>query len=240
MKFKKIVGFGDSWIWGDELLDPALIDHQWAHPVLKENIPYREGKCFLGLLGQHYGVPVENFGLPGGSLQSSVWTYLWWLEHEQLDPTDCLVIVGHTSADRESFYNPAHVGFTNDPRWNKFVHSSWVHSGSNSITKDWSAMIKQHTTLTSCSELAKLNYLQTVKFFEGQDSINQNTIQLCTIQPPVLTTASNLIWPDSSLSSMIENQYSLQAENGHPNELGHEFIRDQLILQLNRVILTRC
>jgi len=25
MKYKKIVGFGDSWMYGDELLDPELI-----------------------------------------------------------------------------------------------------------------------------------------------------------------------------------------------------------------------
>ena len=26
MKFKKIVGFGDSWMWGDELFDPNLTE----------------------------------------------------------------------------------------------------------------------------------------------------------------------------------------------------------------------
>ena len=36
MKFKKIVGFGDSWIWGDELMDPALINHPQAHPVIQK------------------------------------------------------------------------------------------------------------------------------------------------------------------------------------------------------------
>jgi len=237
MKFKKIVGFGDSWIWGDELLDPALVNHPYAHPVMHQNTHYRESRCFLGLLGQHYSVPVENFGLPGGSLQSAIWTYLWWSEHEQLDLTDCLVVVGHTSADRESFYNPNHNSFADEPSWNKFVHSSWVHSRSQSIAHEWNDMIKQYTLLTASTELSNLNYLQTVKFFEGQHALFKNVIQLCTIQPPVVTVAENLIWNDSSLSSQLGNNYRLLAEHGHPNEHGHEVIRDHLIPELERVIL---
>ena len=38
MKFKKIVGFGDSWIWGDELLDPALVNHPQAHPFCLKTV----------------------------------------------------------------------------------------------------------------------------------------------------------------------------------------------------------
>ena len=64
-KIKKIVGFGDSWIYGDELLDPKLVEQdQEAHSCWSQNVDYRETNCFLGLLGQNYDVPVENFGIP--------------------------------------------------------------------------------------------------------------------------------------------------------------------------------
>ena len=53
-------------MWGDELFDPNLKDIENPHPVMMENTPYRESNCFLGLLGKHYGVPTENFGIPGG------------------------------------------------------------------------------------------------------------------------------------------------------------------------------
>ena len=33
MKYKKIVGFGDSWMWGDELFDPSLHGIENPHPV---------------------------------------------------------------------------------------------------------------------------------------------------------------------------------------------------------------
>jgi hypothetical protein len=129
MKFKKIVGFGDSWMYGDELLDPALAKSDpEAHTCWVQNVEYRESHCFLGLLGQHYGVPTENFGIPGGSLESTEWTWLWWIDHEPA-PQDCLVVIFLTESNRASFYNPNHVHYSNDPPWNKFVHSTWVHFG---------------------------------------------------------------------------------------------------------------
>ena len=237
MKFKKIVGFGDSWVWGDELIDPKLLDHPDVHPVLVENTEYREKHCFLGLLGKHYDLPVENFGIAGGSLQSSIWTYLWWLEHEQLDPEECLVIVGLTEANRETFYNPNHVSYGNDPEWNRFIHSAWVHSGASNISSQWSNMVKTHMVLTSCSELQRLNYRQSVMFFEGQyNSLSHNVLQFNTIHPPLTAVAANLIWPAVGLRSLVDDR-ALLAKHGHPNERGHEVIRDRLIPEIERVIL---
>lgn len=241
MKFKKIVGFGDSWIWGDELLDPALVNHPQAHPVMHENNAYRESHCFLGLVGQHYGVPVENFGINGGSLQSSIWNYLWWLEHEQLDPGDCLVLVGHTGAHRTSFYNPNHVSYYGDPLWNRYVHSQWIHSGFEEEDRTWTQMVKAHTVLTDCDQLHRLNYQQSLRFFEGQyHSLNRNIMQFCTIQAPMIAQACNLAWPDGSLNSFIYPNEHLMAPNGHPNEIGHQLLRNLLIEQIESVILAKC
>lgn len=238
MKFKKIVGFGDSWIWGDELMDPVLLNHPHAHPVIHENTAYRESHCFLGLVGEHYGVPVENFGINGGSLQSSIWTYLWWLEHEQLDPRDCLILVGHTDANRASFYNPRHVSYGDDPEWNRYVHSQWIHSGFEEEDRTWTQMVKAHTVLTDCEQLHQLNYKQSLRFFEGQHHVlNRNIVQFSTIQAPMTAAADNLIWPDQSLNSFIYPNQLLMAPHGHPNERGHAVIRDCLIPQLQHVIL---
>ena len=238
MRFKKIVGFGDSWIWGDELLDPLLADRPDAHPVLVENTLYRESKCFLGLLGNHYKIPVENFGIAGGSMQSAVWTYMWWLENEKLDPRDCLILVGHTDANRTSFYNPAHVSYPNDPPWNRFIHSAWVHNGSNSVSRDWETMVKLNMVLTDCRASSKLNYQQNLLFYEGQHhALSKNILQFCTIGYPEIISASNLAWTDSSLKSLLGNHREWLAPCGHPNELGHEELCNILINQINRVIL---
>jgi hypothetical protein len=241
MKFKKIVGFGDSWMWGDELLDPALHNHPDRHPVLVENTEYRESRCFLGQLGKHYGVPTENFGWPGGSQQSALWCYLWWLDHEP-EVQDCLVLVGHTDANRTSFYNPNHVSYANDPPWNRFVHSSWVHSGGGSFQDDWVKMVKLHMVLTESHQLDRLTYQQSVLFFEGQHQINQNLLQFNVMPPPIKMHQASLLWPDRSVSTVLQrlSRRDIFAEGGHPNEVGHELIRDLLITEIDRAILAKC
>lgn len=236
MKFNRIVGFGDSWMWGDELLDPALHDHPRAHPVLVENTQYRESQCFLGLLGQHYSVPVENFGIAGGSLQSAIWCYLWWLNNS-VDVENTLVLVGHTDAGRQSFYNPQHMTYPNDPPWNKFVHSSWVHSGNSSATSEWNNMVKSHMVLTDCVEFEKLNYQQAVLFFDGQAAARHgNLLQFCVARPPMVLAAPSLMWPDQAVGTFLSGNLH-QKPHGHPNESGHVVIRDHLIKQIEDVIL---
>jgi len=237
MKYKKIVGFGDSWMWGDELLNPALVNHKYAHPTLVENTPYRESHCFLGLLGKHYDVPAENYGIPGGSQQSAIWTYLWWLDHEQLDPAECLILVGHTDSNRNTFYNPRHKSYNNDPGWNRFIHSAWANNGHGNIDQEWIDMVKLHTVLTTCTQSMQLTYQQTVKFFEGQYHVLAcNVLQFCTLPPPMLMSACNLLWSDRNIGSFLTKPDHFKPLR-HPNELGHAVIRDHLILEIERVIL---
>jgi hypothetical protein len=235
MKFKKIVGFGDSWMYGDELLDPVLIQQRSdAHSCWHQNDSYRTSHNFLGLLGNHYGVPVENFGIPGGSMQSSIWTFQWWLDHEP-DPDSCLVLVGHTDSDRMSFYNPNHKHYANDPPWNKFIHSTWVQYGSSVVPEDFRSMVKQQLVLTNCSELARLNHMQTVLCFDGIASRKHIPIMQFHIMP-----ADNRldlpteIWPGFSTTMWFRDHPGNQKRElimpgGHPNEIGHKMIADKLI-----------
>jgi hypothetical protein len=243
MTIRKIVGFGDSWMYGDELLDPALIEqHADAHSCWTQNVEYREHHCFLGQLGQHYQLPTENFGIPGGSLQSSIWTYLWWLEHEP-NPEQCLVLVGHTDHDRITHYNPNHVHYSNDPPWNKFVHSSWVRHGSSVISEPFRNMIKQQVVLTSCPELNQLNYLQTVMFFDGIAARrNIPTLQFHVMPAETTLDLPTMIWPDFSLTMWFRDHPGNQNRElimpgGHPNETGHQMVANKLISEIDRAIL---
>ena len=235
MKFKKIVGFGDSWMYGDELLDPELSrQHKDAHTCWHQNDPYRTTHNFLGLLGKHYSVPVENFGVPGGSMQSSIWTFLWWLDHEP-NPEECLVLVGHTDSDRLTHYNPNHVSFGNDPPWNKFVHSTWVEYGSTVVPEPFRDMIKRQLVLTNCSELARLNYQQTVLFFDGVAGRKRIPLMQFHIMPAdVKMDLPTIIWPGFSTTMWFRDMPGNQRREmimpgGHPNEDGHVLVADKLI-----------
>lgn len=244
MKFKKIVAFGDSWIWGDELFNPALADHPYAHPVLMENTPYRESHCFLGQLGQHYNLPTENFGIAGGSLQSTIWTYLWWQRHETTPIDECIVLVGLTDPNRMSFYDPNHKSYANDPPWQRFVHSAWVWSGATCYTEQWSDTVKQLFVLTDCASQNQLNYEQTVWFFEGQSAINgNNVLQFNTLNCVFEVSAKTMIWANTSLDGVIRSQINpteLLCPNRHPNEKGHRLLADHLISYIDSCIINGC
>ena len=233
MKYKKIVGFGDSWMYGDELLDPLLVQqHSNAHSCWIQNDTYRNNHNFLGLIGKQYNVPVENFGIPGGSMQSSIWTFQWWLDHEP-NPEQCLVLVGHTDSDRLSFYNPNHVSYSNDPPWNKFIHSTWVKFGSSVVPTEFQTMIKQQLVLTNCAELSRLNYQQTVMFFDGVAGRKNIPMMQFHVMPTRFSVdLPTMTWPDFAIAPWIDNhpnKHELLKSGGHPNETGHKMIAEKLI-----------
>lgn len=237
MQFKKIVGFGDSWMYGDELVDPEYLSaNPTGHYSDEQNFPYRLKNCFLGQLGQHYNVPIENFGIPGGSLGSTMWTFQWWLDHETLPLEDCLVLVALTNADRITHYNPNHVHYSDDPPWNKFVHSTWVNFGSSVVPDSYAQMIKSQIVLTDCRELSQINYQQAVLFFDGVSARNNLSTVQFNIMPAerLVMNTPTLPEPDFCWTLWFRDhpqnqQRELICKDGHPNEIGHSLIRDHLI-----------
>jgi hypothetical protein len=235
MQFKKIVGFGDSWVWGDELFDPALLEaYPLADPFLIHNTKYRESNCFLGRLGKHYSVPVENFGIAGGSLQSTIWTFLWWLNHEP-DPSSCLILIGLTNSYRFSYYNPKHVVYDNDPPWNRFVHSAWPRESK------FQELIKQQTVLTDCKELHQLNFQQAVLTFDGIAARQiLNLIQFKIFPEPRLPyyIPPTLIDSEDDLKTWLDGQGQQYLKpRRHPNENGHDLISQRLISRIDSCII---
>jgi hypothetical protein len=228
VKFNRIAAFGDSWVWGDELVDPT---NSKLAPYSVENTNYRESHCFAGVIARHYDVPVENFAIPGGSLQSTIWNYLWWLNN-RTDHESTLILVGLTDAGRMSYYNPEHVVYANDAPWNRYVHSVWIHAP-ECYTDEWVTMVKSNIGLTSSPETSAMNYLQTVLFFAGRPNVMQfNTINTLPIAAP-----KSLLWPDQSLRSMLAGYTNCWAAKKHPNEQGHQIIADLLISHIDSSII---
>ena len=76
---KQIVGFGCSWIHGDE------VNHPTAEPGSREHRVYREQNCTFGQLSKLLGVKYDsarviNRGVSGGSLQSTHWEFSHWMQ----------------------------------------------------------------------------------------------------------------------------------------------------------------
>lgn len=241
MQFKKIVGFGDSWMYGDELLDPAYLSkNPNGHYSDEQNFPYRLKHCFLGQLGQHYGIPTENFGIPGGSLGSTMWTFQWWLDNETVPLDECLVLIALTNADRITHYNPNHVHYSDDPPWNKFVHSTWVNFGSSVVPDPYAQMIKSQIVLTDCRELSRLNYQQAVLFFDGVAARNNLNMIQFNIMPAERLVPNTPTLPEPGFCWTLwfrdhpgNQKRELICKDGHPNEIGHSLIRDHLISHID-------
>jgi len=238
LNIKKLAVFGDSWIYGDELVDPT---HPEWECCFTQNDDYRLSHCFSGLIADKLGVPYENYGHPGASLQSTIWSFLWFLENT--DWTDTLCLVGLTGSDRQTWYNPDHVSYSNDPAWNKFVHSTWVNFGSSVIPEEWQQFGKQYLTLSHCDELSKLNYQQAVYFFDGiSKTKNIPLLQFNLYNPGTsLNGIETLEWPDQNLQEILlarPDSKQIHALGHHPNEQGHQILSEMLYSQINDVILT--
>jgi hypothetical protein len=241
MKFKKIVGFGDSWMYGDELLDPNLV--QGSNSCDSQNEPYRLKYCFLGQLGEHYGVPTENYGFPGSSLQSMLWTFQWWLNNEP-NPLDCLVLVGLTNSERISHYDPNRKHRPGNQPWNNFVHSTWLDIDNSDISNDFVIMAKQHLVLTTCPEFFLLNYQQSVLMFDGIAARRNIPMIQFHIRAGkcLMPHCPTLVCPDFSFFEFFQGMPNDQKKQmikpkRHPTEVGHTLIRDRLISQIDSCIM---
>jgi hypothetical protein len=96
-------------------------------------------------------------------------------------------------------------------------------------------MVKQQLVLTNCPELARLNHMQTLMFFDGVAARKHIPMMQFHIMP-----ADNRldlpteIWPGFSTTMWFRDhpdnqQRELIMPGGHPNEIGHEMIANKLI-----------
>jgi len=234
----KLAVFGDSWIWGDELIDP---DHPEWECCFTQNNSYRLQNCFSGQIAQHYNCEYENYGHPGASLQSTVWTMLWWLQQD-IKHEDYVVLVGLTAADRQSWYNPDHVSYSNDPPWNKYIHSTWINFGSSVVPDEWRKLGKDYLTLSHCDELSQYNYQQAVYFFDGiAKTKNLQLAQFNLYESPLKLNVETLWWPFENMQRYLYQQPKsdeLHKPGHHPNEKGHQIVSKRLITNIDQYILT--
>ena len=239
MNIKKLAVFGDSWVYGDELIDPTLETQECCSHL---NTDYRLSHCFSGLLAKELGVPYENYGIPGGSLQSTIWTFLWFLENTDWSDTVC--VIGLTSPDRQSWFNPEHEHMgDDDPEWNKLIHSTWVDFGSDSVPKVWQDFGKQYLTLCHDRQLSLYNYQQAVYFFDGIAKTKNIPLVQFNLYGPrtVISGCDTLLWPEQNMQKKLferPDAKQIYAPQQHPNEIGHQIISKDLLPEVNRAILT--
>lgn len=235
---KKLVAFGCSFTYGDELLDPNLpLD---THCCDSSNDDYRNNHCYAGIIAKHYNMEFINTAFPGASLEAMRYA-AWWIK-ENIEIQECLFVVGYTNPSRHSFFvaeRAHHIDeYMNyyperpDPPWNMFYHNTWLPFDGNKNTP-WHEMHKLWLNHSYHEQYDKFNLDQTIGYF---NSFNVPTVNMMTN-----------IHGMSNLGSNVKNHCGfnlhecLSADDfcpkRHPNEKGHQKIAQRLIEYIDRVKL---
>jgi len=247
---KKLVSFGCSWTYGDELIDPALED-QGIPAYDRRNEAYRTANAFPGLIAKHYGLDHTNMAYPGASLRSMTWHFNWWIDNtpaQELEET--LVLVGLTDESRMSWYNPYHQiqeGESDERTLQRqYIHSTWLKEAidikDEPYQNEWRELYKMYMTLSDCQNARKLNYSDAVRLFDGSAArynipMLQFNVMASTREPklPTLLDSSSLMEILVIRDKPRKSPLFMPAK--HPNEKGHQLIADYLIEKLDSAIM---
>ncbi len=109
-----LVGCGDSWTWGTELVDPSTcpdpLKYNFDLQHLPINVEYREQHRYLKLFADSIGAEsIVDLSQGGCSNDTIVRTLLYWLgDNDYLkgrDTSNLFVSIGWTNPERKDFYN---------------------------------------------------------------------------------------------------------------------------------------
>ena len=217
----RIVGFGCSWIHGDE------IEHPTAEPGSPDARTYQEQNCTFGQLSKLLGIPyssarVVNRGISGGSLQSTQWEFSNWM-HRNAPGSDTLVIVGLTEASRMSWWNGPN---RNSKYGGRYMHNHWIHPG-----HPWEDFVKFYYANSDEHKLWSLNYWTTVTFIHNYCSVHGIPLFMFNVFPAPcdMLEVSDRSWNARGYMHSIQNKEGdVLAPGKHPNEKGSIILAERL------------
>ena len=100
----KLVTFGDSWVWGDELEPNKKLTHDGIEYDNNYNI-YRHQNNIGGVINKNYNFDSYiNYATNGGSNQHIIYDLMNYINSEDYNEED-LILVGLTSPMRNIIYS---------------------------------------------------------------------------------------------------------------------------------------
>ena len=207
----KLVGFGCSFTYGSELIDPELEKYNYSFwDRHHENSPYRERHVWLGELADQLDCDYENWAQPSCSNYAiSQIFYDWFTKRDTQE--DVLVCVAWTATDRMSWWD------------NEWVHDGFIRYDSE---KRYKASFKDWLTYPS----RNLENTYHAKLFVNS-VCSQYNIKL--LQFDALDNDNERNYPNfhmqgtSMIKLLIQEGERLNKEflasGRHPNELGHKY-----------------
>ena len=214
---KSIVGFGDSWMYGNEIGSSVPGD------------PIRLADCILGQIGANLDLPTENFGRPGSALTSMLWEFARWAQGTA-NPAEHVVVIMLTYDVRESWWP------TNQARKLPTIPGPYYvelndYVISNTILDPvWSELVKLFLADSNHSELSAMRYWQAVNFLDSYCA--QHGIPLLQINvasPTRPCRVDSLYKHETGMVELLQHKADLTKEilhapGKHPNKAGAEYL----------------
>ena len=221
----KIVGFGDSWIYGNGLTPNNIPDDMPAWDLQRSVLEdqYLKDNCILGQIGKNFNLPTYNYGISGGSLTSTIWEFSKWCQSD-VDHQSCLVIIGLTSDTRESWWTT-----TDDKR--EYIHSVYTEAYHQWDAK-WHPIRKWMTLHSENEKLWQTRYWTALQLFDSFCKINNiSLLQVNIFRPTKIFNVNSLHDSTSCMSDLLQlnqrkSNINLIAPCGHPNEQGAKKLAD--------------
>ena len=206
----KLVGFGCSFTYGTELINPDIDpnDH-WA------NVRYREGNVWLGQLAKLLGATWNNLAEPANSNYAIQYQFADWFNNNRNPSESVVVCVAWTALPRFSWLDDTwtHNGTVRDDQ--KFLHSR----------KDWITSNVDHIYWTDAAKLFvnSVCKLHNIPILQFNALGKHNPAHYDNYFLDGLTMESTL--KDAQQS---DDRLDLFASGGHPNIAGHEYFTIRL------------
>lgn len=208
----KLVGFGCSFTYGSELVDPEI-----GNELHHENTRYRERNVWLGRLANKLDVPWDNLAEPANSNFAIAQQVADYFLNTRNSNEKIVICIGWTARTRMSWYSDrwTHNGFAGGEHgWARSARE-WVVN-SNSASHD----MFTHNAKLMVNSICSANNVPILQFNALGDHKSTNY--------------PNYFIDGVSMDSMIKRamqddpRLDLVASDGHPNEAGHEYFTIRL------------
>ena len=207
----KLVGFGCSFTYGSELVDPQIGEDHHA------NTRYRNEHVWLGQLAKRFDCEYDNLAEPANSnmaIAQQVANYFLNIRN----PNESIVIcVAWSERTRFSWYDESwtHNGFVED-EWNASCRE-WVIKSTNNSHDMWTNNAK-----LMVNSVCKAHDVPILQF----NALGRHDVK----------EYDNYFVNGSSMDSVLkraeyeDDRLNLFASGGHPNEQGHLYFTKRLHL----------
>ena len=220
----KLVGFGCSFTYGSELLDPELANSWDRH---HENTPYREKHSWLGRLAEKLDASYINLAEPGASNYSIQEKFASYIHNAE---DNVIICVGWTSHLRNSWWSDR------EQRW---IHDGFIRNENETLFgasfKEW--LLHSHKRCEQVTLNAKL-FVNSVCKLHSIPILQFNAIgaHATTNYPGYFVDGSTMegILKQAQLEDVRKQLF---ASGGHPNEAGHFWFTKRLTLFAKEHIL---